>query len=155
MLGRRGENLKDRGVMCVWDGFASDLFTNIGEGWSLLLSSSSPLPWVRGQKEISRRRCWRQQLVESWWLARKRSARNRWNAKVLAVSAGGEEEGGIESKQEGWAHNLKSNPHLRRAAKRTRYADLQYYQRVREGEEGEERQSETGAEEETVECCCW
>jgi hypothetical protein len=59
---------------------------------------------------------------------------------VLAASAGGEEEGGIESKQEGWAHNLKSNPHLRRAAKRTRYADLQYYQMVREGEDGEERQ---------------
>jgi glycine/D-amino acid oxidase-like deaminating enzyme len=132
----------------------SDLFTNIGEGWSLLLSSSSPLPWVRGQKEISRRRCWRQQLVESWWLARKRSARNRRNAKVLAVSAGGEEEGGIESKQEGWAHNLKSNPHLRGAAKRTRYADLQYYQRVREGEEGEERQRvRQDAEEVTVECC--
>ena len=54
---------------------------------------------------------------------------------MLAVSEGGEEEGGIESKQEGWAHNLKSNPHLRRAAKRTRYADLQYYQRVRVGEE--------------------
>ena len=59
---------------------------------------------------------------------------------MLAVSAGGEEEGGIESKQEGWAHNLKSNPHLRRAAKRTRYADLQYYQMVREGEEDEVRQ---------------
>jgi hypothetical protein len=54
---------------------------------------------------------------------------------VLGTSAGGEEEGGIESKQEGWAHNLKSDPHLRGAAKRTRYAHLQYYQRVRVGEE--------------------